>query len=106
MCGAAGLALAGATQLLVSLLLLPEVFRISGNDPAAVRLGFWRAARWPAIALAASTLVFLAGAAAEQHRYGSGEGTMLVGLGGAATSGLTLDVMGIIGAVRAAQGHH
>lgn len=103
MCAVAGVALAGATQLLFSSLLLPEVFRLSGGDPAAVRAAWWRWARWPAVMLAASVLVFLAGSAAEQHRFGSGQGTMLTGLGAVTASGLTVDVMGVIGAVRAAQ---
>lgn len=103
MCGVAGLALAGATQLLVSLIAIPELFRLSGGDPAAVRAAWWRWARIPAALLAVSTLVFLAGSVSEQNRYGSGQGTMLGGLGGAALSGVTVDVMGIIGAVRAAR---
>lgn len=104
MCGAAGLALAGATQLLVSLVLIPEVFRINGSDPGSVRQGWWRWARWPAAVLAVSALVFLAGAATEQKRYGTGQASMLAGLGGAAVSGITVDVLGLIGAVHAAQG--
>lgn len=104
MCGVAGLALAGATQLLVSLLIIPELFRISGGDIGAVRAGWWRWARWPAAMLAVSALVFLAASSAESKNYGSGQGTMIVGLGGAAASGLSVDVMGLIGAVRAAQG--
>lgn len=103
MCGVAGLALAGATQLLISLLIIPELFRISGGDPAAVRAGWWRWARWPAALLAVSALVFLAGSAAEQQHYGTGQGTMITGLGGAAVSGVSIDVMGIIGAVKAAK---
>lgn len=104
MCGAAGLALAGATQLLVSLLAIPELFRISGGDPAAVRAEWWRWARVPAALLAVSALVFLAGSVSEQNHYGTGQGTMLGGLGGAALSGITVDVLGIIGAARAARG--
>jgi hypothetical protein len=104
MCAVAGIALAGATQLLFSLLLIPEVFRINGSEPGAVREAWWRWARWPAAVLAVSALIFLAGAASEQHRYGTGEVSMLAGMGGAATSGITVDVMGIIGAIRAAQG--
>lgn len=103
LCGAGGIALAGATQLLVSLLVIPELFRISGGDPASIRAGWWRWARWPAAVLAASALVVLAGAASEQHQYGTGQGTLLGGLGGAALSGITVDVLGIVGAVRAAQ---
>lgn len=104
MCGVGGLALAGATQLLISWLVLPEVFRISGIDPSEVRASWWRWARWPAALLAVSVLVFLAGSSAEQSTYASGQGTMLTGLGGAAASGITLDVLGVIGAVRSARG--
>lgn len=103
MCGVGGLALAGATQLLVSLIVIPELFRINGNDPASIRAAWWRWARIPAALLAVSALVFLAGSVSEQNRYGSGQVTMLGGLGGAALSGITVDVMGIIGAVRAAR---
>lgn len=104
MCGVAGIALAGATQLIISSLLIPEVFRLSGGDPGAVRAAWWRWARWPAAMLAVSVLVFLAGSAAENHRYSSGQGTMLAGLGAVTLSGITVDVMGVIGAVRSAQG--
>lgn len=103
MCGVAGLAVAGAAQLLVSLLIIPELFRISGDDPASVRAGWWRLARWPAALLAVSALVFLAGSASEAKNYGSGQGTMLAGMGAAAVSGVSVDVMGIVGAVRAAK---
>ncbi len=105
MCGVAGVAIAGATQLLISLFLIPELFRISGDDPAAVRAGWWRYARWPAAVLAASALMLLAGSASEGKNYGSGQGTMVVGLAGAAVSGVSVDVMGLIGAVKAAKGH-
>lgn len=103
LCGVAGLALAGASQLLISLLVIPELFRINGDAPGAVREGWWRWARWPALVLAASALVLLAGAANENHAYGTGQTTMLAGLGGAALSGVSVDVLGIVGAVRAAR---
>ena len=103
MCGVGGVALAGAGQLLLSLLIIPELFRISGDDPGAARAGWWQWARWPAAALAVSALVLLAGATSEGSRYGSGQGTMLGALGGAALSGVSVDVMGLIGAVRAAK---
>lgn len=104
MCGVAGVALAGASQLLISLLVIPELFRINGDDPAAIRAGWWRWARWPAALLAVSALVLLAGGASEQHAFGSGQTTILAGLGGAAVTGISVDVLGIIGAVRAAKG--
>ena len=104
LCSAGGIALAGASQLLFSLLLIPEVFRINGNEPGAVREVWWRWARWPAAVLAVSAIVFLAGAASEQRQYGKGQGSMIGGMGGAALSGVTVDVLGIIGAVRAARG--
>jgi hypothetical protein len=104
MCGVAGLALAGATQLLVSLIAIPELFRINGNDPAAIRAAWWRWARIPAGLLAVSVLVFFAGSVSEQNRYGTGQGAMLASMGGAALSGVTVDVLGIIGAARAARG--
>ena len=103
MCGVGGLALAGATQFLISLLVIPELFRLNGNDPAAIRAGWWRWARWPAAALAVSALVVLAGGLSEQHAYGTGQGALLGGLGGAAITGLSVDVLGLIGAVRAAK---
>jgi hypothetical protein len=103
MCMAAGIAIAGATQLLVQYLLLPELFRISGDDPSAVRRGWWQWARWPALALAASTLAVLAGAAMENKNYGSGQAVMMGGMAGSAVSGVTVDVLGIIGAVKAAK---
>ena len=105
MCGAAGVAVAGAAQLLISLFLIPELFRISGDDPGAVRAGWWRWARWPAAVLAASALVLLAGSASEAKNYGTGQGTMITGLAGVAVSGVSVDVMGLIGAVKAAKGH-
>lgn len=104
LCAAGGILLGGAMQLLVSWLLVPEVFRISGVDPSGVRAGWWKWARIPAAALAVGALVFLAGAAAEQNRYGSGQGVMIGGLAGTLTTGLSIDVFGVIGAVRAAQG--
>ena len=103
MCGVAGVALAGATQLIFSLLLIPELFRISGDDPTTVRAGWWQWARWPAAVLAASAMVLFAGSAAEARQYGAGQGTMLTGLGAAAASGISIDVMGIVGAARAAK---
>ena len=106
MCGVAGVAIAGATQLLISLLLIPELFRISGDDPAAVRAGWWRWARWPAAVLAASALMVLAGSASEAKNYGTGQGTIITGLAGAAVSGVSVDVMGLIGAVKAAKKGH
>lgn len=104
LCAAGGVALGGAIQLALTALLLPEVFRISGLDPGAIRAGWWRWARWPAAALAIAAVVLLAGSSAEQDRYGSAQGTMIGGLAGTVTTGLTIDVMGVIGAVRAAQG--
>ena len=103
MCGAGGIALAGAAQLLLSLLVIPELFRLNGDDPAAIRAGWWRWARWPAALLAVSALVVLAGSASEQRAYGTGQATMLGGLGGAAVTGLSVDVLGLIGAARAAR---
>lgn len=103
MCGVAGIALAGATQLLVSLLLIPEMFRLSGGDIGSVRAGWWKWARWPAAMLAVSALVFLAGSASESKNYGTGQGTMLVGMGAAAATGISVDVMGLIGAAKAAK---
>ena len=103
LCGVAGIALAGATQLLVSLLAIPELFRINGNDPGAIRAGWWSWARWPAAALAISALVVLAGGLSEQKAYGTGQGTLLGGFGGAAVTGITVDVLGLVGAVRAAK---
>lgn len=104
LCAAAGVALGGAVQLALTALLLPEVFRLSGLDPAGVRAGWWRWARWPAAALLVASLVFLAGSATEQKNYGSAQGTMIGGLAGTVSTGLTIDVMGVIGAVRAAKG--
>lgn len=104
MCGVAGLALAGATQLLVSLIAIPELFRLNGNDPAAIRAAWWRWARVPAALLAVSVLVFFAGSVSEQNHYGTGQGTMIGSMGGAALSGITVDVLGVIGAARAARG--
>lgn len=103
LCAAGGVLLGGALQLALQALILPETFRISGLDPGVIRAGWWRWARWPAAALAISAVVLLAGSAAEQDRYGSAQGTMIGGLAGTVTTGLTLDVIGVIGAVRAAQ---
>lgn len=103
LCMAAGIAIAGATQLLVQYLLLPELFRLSGDDPSAVRRGWWQWARWPALALAASTLAVLAGAAMENKSYGSGQALLMAGMGASAVSGVSVDVLGIIGAVKAAK---
>jgi hypothetical protein len=104
LCAAGGVLLGGAVQLALSALIIPELFRISGLDPGAIRAGWWQWARWPAAALAISALVLLAGSAAEQDRYGSAQGTMIGGLAGTAATGLSIDVFGVIGAVRAAQG--
>lgn len=104
LCAAGGVLLGGAMQLLVSWLLVPEVFRISGVDPSGVRAGWWRWARIPAAALAIGAAVLLAGASMEQNRYGSGQGVMIGGLASTITTGLSVDVFGVIGAVRAAQG--
>jgi hypothetical protein len=102
-CMAAGIAIAGATQLLIQYFLMPELFRISGDDVGAVRAGWLRWARWPALVLAASTLAVLAGAMMENKNYGSGQGVMMGGMAGAAVSGVSVDVLGIIGAVKAAK---
>lgn len=103
LCMAAGIAIAGATQLLVQYFLLPELFRLSGDDPSAVRAGWWQWARWPALVLAASTLAVLAGAAMENKEYGSGQSVMMGGMAASAVSGVSIDVLGIIGAVKGAK---
>jgi hypothetical protein len=104
MCSVAGVAMAGAAQLLISLIAIPELFRISGSDPGEIRMAWWRWARVPAAVLAVSALVLLAGGVAEQNRYATGQPAMLGGMVGAAFSGLTVDVLGLVGAARAAQG--
>lgn len=97
---AAGLAIGGATQLLVQYLLMPELFRISGDSPAAARAGWWRWARWPALTLAASTLAMVAGAAVENKNYGSGQVPMMGAAAAGAASSVGIDVLGVIGAVK------
>lgn len=104
MCSVAGVTLAGAAQLLISVLAIPELFRITGNDTGEIRLAWWRWARVPAAVLAVSALVLFAGGVSEQNRYATGQPAMLGGMVGAAVSGLTIDVLGIVGAARAAQG--
>lgn len=104
MCSVAGVVLAGASQLLISLIAIPELFRITGNDAGEIRLAWWRWARVPAAVLAVSALVLFAGGVSEQNHYASGQPAMFGGMVGAAFSGLTVDVLGIIGAARAAQG--
>ncbi len=103
-CSAAGVALGGALQLALTALVLPEAFRLSGLDPGAARAGWWRWARWPAAALAIATLAYLAATLVEQARYGAGQGAMLGSLGTTLASGLAVDVLGVIGAVRGARG--
>lgn len=104
LCSAAGLALGGAVQLALTALVLPEVFRLSGLEPAGVRAGWWRWARWPAAALAVAVVVYLVAASVEQGQYGAGQGGMIGGLGGTLTTGAAIDVLGVIGALRAARG--
>lgn len=103
MCIAGGVALGGAAQLLFSYLVIPELFRISGDDPSAVRAGWWKLARWPALAMAVSSLAMVAATAMETKKYGSGQALMMGSAGGAALSSLSVDVMGIIGAVKGAK---
>lgn len=103
MCGAAGVALAGAAQLAISLLVIPEVFRLSGDDPGQLRGAWWRWARWPALALALSAVALFAASAMETKEYASGQGVMMGSMAAAAVSGATVDVMGIIGVVKAAK---
>lgn len=103
MCIAGGVAIGGAAQLLFSYLVIPELFRISGDDPSAVRAGWWKMARWPALAMAVSSLAMVAATTMETKKYGSGQALMIGSAGGAALSSLSIDVMGIIGAVKGAK---
>lgn len=102
LCNAGVFAFAGAVQLAVNLLLLPELYRLADANIGEVRLGTWRWLRWPALLLAASAVTFLVGAAMETKTFDTGQGAMVAGLGGAVASGLTLDVFAVIGAVRGA----
>lgn len=103
LCLTAGVALGGAVQVLLSWLLIPELFRWSGLDAGPIREGWWQLARWPLIGLAAAVAGLAIASGVEQSRFTSGQVPMLVALGGSLTSGLTIDVLGIVGAVRAAR---
>jgi hypothetical protein len=100
LCSSGALALGGAVQLLVTMLLLPEAFRIDGEDPGEVRARMWRWVRWPAAILALSALAYFAGSAAEQTRFNTGQGAMVGGLVGSIFSGLSIDVLAVVSAAR------
>lgn len=102
MCNAGVFAIAGAVQLGLNLLIIPELYRLAGADTGEVRLNMWRWMRWPAIILAAAAVTFLVGAVNETKQFDTGQGAMLVGIGGAMAGGITLDVFAIIGAFRGA----
>lgn len=103
LCSAAGLIVGGGLQILFSWLVLPEVFRLTGADPALVRAEWWAVARWPAAVLAVGAVIYAVAAGFEQRTFDSAQGPMV---GALATSGLTsvtFDVLGVIAAVRAAK---
>lgn len=102
-CNAGVFALGGAVQLGLTLLVVPELFRLTDADIGEVRLTMWRYMRWPALALAAAAVTFLIGAAVEQREFGAGQGAMAVGIGGALVGGLTVDVVAVIGAFNGAR---
>ncbi|MGV3620595.1 MAG: hypothetical protein ACO1OB_07245, partial [Archangium sp.] len=57
-CSAGAFALAGAVQMALSLLIIPELYRLSGDDTGEVRLNMWRWMRWPALILAGAAVTF------------------------------------------------
>ncbi|PZR10495.1 MAG: hypothetical protein DI536_19825 [Archangium gephyra] len=101
-CNAGVFAFAGAVQLGLNLLIIPELYRLSGDDTGEVRLNMWRWMRWPALVLAAAAVTFLVGAVNETNQFDTGQGAMMWGIGGALAGGITLDVFAIIGAFRGA----
>lgn len=103
LCLAGGVALGAALQAVVSWLVIPEVFRLSGAEASSVREGWWRWARWPLLGLAVATGVLAVAAGLEQSRFESGQAAMVGALAGTLSAGLTVDVLGVIGAVRAAE---
>lgn len=102
LCNAGVFAIAGAVQLGLTLLLVPELYRFADADIGAVRLNMWRWMRWPALVLAASAITFLVGSAMETKQFDTGQGAMVAGIGGALAGGLSVDVFAVIGAVRGA----
>lgn len=102
LCNAGVFAFAGAVQMALNLLIIPELYRFSGSDIGEVRLNMWRWMRWPALILAAAAVTFLVGAANETKQFDTGQDAMMIGIGGAMVGGFSLDVFAIIGAFRGA----
>lgn len=101
-CSAGAFAVAGAVQLALNLLIIPELYRLSGDDTGEVRLNMWRWMRWPALILAAAAATFLVGAVNEEKQFDTGQEAMMVGAGGVVVGGIALDVFAIVGAFRGA----
>ncbi len=102
LCLAAGVAVGGALQLALSALVLPELYRLSGHEPGALRADWWRWARWPALALALGALTLTIAAAVEQADFSTGQAAMLGALAGTVGAGLSVDVLGVVGLFRGA----
>ncbi len=109
MCAGVGLLIGAGVQVGLALLLVPETFRLA-NDPGGAgdvgvaRAEAWRKSRWAALAGLAFVATFLVGAAVEQRSYGHGQAAMLVGALGALGSGVTFDVLQLLGASAGYQG--
>lgn len=105
---AGGIALGVVTDALLTFLVLPELYRLGGDDVARVDVGavrgeVWRLARWPALGAAAGALTLGIGAALEHQAYGRGQVAILVGLLGVFISAGVFEVMSAIGGVHGYQ---
>lgn len=105
---AGGVLLGAVTDALLTFLLLPELYRVGGDDVARVDVGavrgeVWRLARWPALTAAASAVTLGIGAALEHQAYGRGQVAILVGLLGVFISAGVFEVMSAIGGVHGYQ---
>jgi hypothetical protein len=93
--GSVGLAL--AVNIAITLVLLPELTRLTNDANGTVEVGFvrretWRVTRWVALAGLVFVGVLIAGAVAEKNGFGQGQTAMALGAVGAAASALTFDV--------------
>lgn len=103
--GGVGLGLGAATGAALSLLVLPEVLRLTEPGPPSgsaslARAEAWRRARWPALAIGAGFALTVAGGLMERRAFGEqGQAFWLVGAGLVLTSYIVHEVLVLLGAI-------
>lgn len=108
LCSAAGFVWAGATQVGLAILTVPETYRLADDASgrgsiAQARSNQWRLSRWAALAGAIFVTSYVVGAMLERNNYGSGQVPMLIGGAGSLASLVAFDVLQLLGA---SHGYH